>query len=164
MATGLRKSVYDVKAFNYWAATAPAGDYVIYHMGNLGLDRANNRTLHELAETVLLLQETGFVVGAKENMNLAGFTGWGYVAHRSGRGWAPQSVMRGDITASQYKALCAIRDGNAYQSSVRVVRDALSIPDGLAADILAYLFAHEWIERDEPKGWKLSPAGIALLT
>ena len=124
----------------------------------------NNRTLHELAEMVLLLQETGFIIGSKEAMNLAGFTGWGYVAMRSAGGWAPQSVMRGKITAGQHRALCALRDGNAYQSSVRVVRDALSIPDALAADILAYFFAHEWIERDEPKGWKLSRAGIALLT
>lgn len=164
MRTGLRKSVFDTKAFRHWAATAPANDFVIYHMGNLGIDRANNRTLHDLAETVLLLQETDYVIGTKESVNLAGFSGWAYIAVRSPRGWAPQSVMRGDITASQYKALCAIRDGSAYQSSVRVVRDALAVSDGLAADTLAYFYAHDWIERDDPKGWRLSSAAVALLT
>ena len=36
-----RKTVADTAALCHWAATAPAGDFVVYHVGNLGRDRAD---------------------------------------------------------------------------------------------------------------------------
>lgn len=164
MTIALRKTVTNTAAFCAWAASAAPKDYVIYHIGNLGLDRASNATLHDLAETILLLQGTGFVIGSQHPMRLAHIDGWSYVASRTGGGWAPKHLLAGDISATHHRALVGIRDRDAHMSAVRAARDALSCPDAMAADITAYLYARQWIEEAPGKGWQLSKPGHQILT
>lgn len=160
-----RKTVADAAHFCQWAAGAPPGDFVVYHIGNLGKDRIGNPTLHELADTVLLLSESGFVLGAQYPISLAGISGASYAATRTGRGWAPQSILHRRLSAQTWRALYAVHHRDSWMSAQRGIRDTLSCPDDIAADILAHLHASGWVvEASEGKGWVLSPAGIRMLT
>jgi len=160
-----RKTVSDAAALCQWVAAAPAGDFVVYHIGNLVMDRLSNPVLHDLAETVFLLADSGYVIGAQYPIRLAGIMGATYTATRTGRGRAPQSVLHRRITAQTWRALQAVHHRDSWMSAHRGIRDALSCPDDMAADILAHLHASGWVvEASEGKGWVLSPDGIRMLT
>lgn len=159
-----RKTVPDVPSLCEWAATAPAGDFVVYHVGNLGADRAANPALHQLAETVLLLQETGWVVGSSVPLHLAGFIGTSYGVTRTGRGSAPRSILLNRIPAQHWYALRAVRDRDPDYSAVRAIRDALSCSESHAADLMALLYARGWVRAAEVgKGYELTPDGLRAL-
>lgn len=159
-----RKTVPDVEALCLWAATAPAGDFVVYHVGNLGRDRAENPDLHHLAETVLLLQECGWVVGSSVPLHLAGFNGVSYGVTRTGRGYVPQAILHRRLTAAQWYALRAVRDRDPDYSAVRAIRDTLSCSEQHAADLMALLYAHGWVRPAEVgKGYELTPDGLRAL-
>lgn len=159
-----RKTVADVPSLCAWAANAPAGDFVVYHVGNLGTDRATNTALHELAETVLLLQETGWLVGSSVPLHLAGFIGTSYGVTRTGRGFVPQSILHNRITAAEWYALRAVRDRDADYSAVRAIRDALSCSENHAADLMALLYAKGWVQAAKVgKGYELTPEGLRVM-
>lgn len=159
-----KKTVADVPSLCEWASLAPAGDFVVYHVGNLGADRAANPALHQLAETVLLLQETGWVVGSSIPLHLAGFMGTSYGVTRTGRGAAPMSVLSNRISAQLWYALRAVRDRDADYSAVRAIRDALSCSENHAADLMALLYAKGWVQAAEVgKGYELTPDGLRAL-
>lgn len=163
MTLAIRKTVANSKALCIWAASAAPADFAIYHIGELGRDRITNPVLHELAETVLILSETGFIISTQYPMQLASLTGWSYVATRRRGGWAPRSILNSQITAAQYRALNAVRRRDAAMSAPRAVRDALSCPDDVAADMLAFLHLNGWVEEAPGKGWAVSPAGLRML-
>jgi hypothetical protein len=163
MTIALRSTVHDTPSFCRWVARARARDTVVYHIGNLGPDRLESDPLHQLAETILLLQETGYIVGAQHRTRIATIDGWTYLATRTGGGWAPGSVLSGRIDAMLFRALAAIRDRDADISAGRAVRNALSIPDNAANSILERLKAQQWVEPAPIKGWQLSTAGHRLL-
>lgn len=159
-----RKTVASVTALCSWAATAPAGDFVVYHVGNLGRDRAENPELHHLAETVLLLQDCGFVVGSSVPLHLAGFMGTSYGVTRTGRGFVPQEVLHQRLTAAEWYALRAVRDRDPDYSAVRAIRDQLSCSESHAADLMALLFARGLVRAAEVgKGYELTPDGLRAL-
>jgi hypothetical protein len=163
MTVALRKTVQDARGFCIWAATAPPRDFVIYHIGNLVSDRMVNKAVHDLAETVLLLQETKFVIGSQHPLRLAVLDGWSYVATRTGGGWAPKSLLHSRITATQYRALWALRNRDAAVSATRTIRDALSVPEINAGKILDDLKDRGWMEAATVKGWQVSIAGMRML-
>lgn len=163
MTLALRNTVHDTPSFCRWVARARARDTVIYHIGNLGTERAENPGLNMLAETVLILQETGFIVGARHRTQVPTIDGWTYLATRTGAGWAPASILRGRIDAILYRALAAVRDRDADFSAARAIRNALSIPDPAANAFLDRLKARNLIEPASQKGWQLSAAGHRLL-
>lgn len=158
-----RKTVADTAHFCQWAAAAPPGDFVVYHIGNLGRDRIGNAALHDLADTVLLLSEAGFVLGAQYPIHLAGIAGASYAATRTGRGWAPQSILHRRITAQTWRALNSVHHRDSWMSAQRAIRDTLSCSDSLAADTLSALYAEGWVTDAPGKGWCLSPAGLRML-
>lgn len=163
MKLAIRKTVADAKGFCIWAASAPVGDFAIYHIGELGRDRINNPELHELAETVLILCNTGYIVSAQYPMRLAHINGWSYVATRSRGGWAPRAFLRREINSTEYLALNALRHRDAAMSAPRTVRDALSCPDSVASDMLTYLHQSGWVEEAPGKGWSVSATGLRML-
>lgn len=163
MTLAIRKTVASARALCIWAASAPPADFAIYHIGELGRDRIANPVLHELAETVLILTETGYILSAQHPISLANITGWSYVATRARGGWAPQSILNSRLTAAQYRALNAVRRRDAAMSAPRAVRDALSCPDDVAADMLAYLHLNGWVAEAPGKGWAVSSDGLRML-
>lgn len=163
MTLAIRKTVADAKSFCTWAAGATAGDFAMYHIGELGRDRLSNPALHELAETVLILCETRYVVSAQHPIRLAHINGWSYIATRARGGWAPRAILHRDLNSTQFRALMAVRHRDAAMSANRAVRDALSCPDGAANDMLTYLHMSGWVEEAPGKGWNLSAAGLRML-
>lgn len=163
MTLALRHTVRDTTAFCRWVVRARARDTVVYHIGNLGHDRAENPDLNMLAETVLLLQETGYVVGSQHRTRVPTIDGWTYFATRTGAGWAPVSVTRGRIDTINYRALASVRSRDLASSAARAIRNTLSIPDAAANVILEHLKEREWIEPAPQKGWQVSTAGHRML-
>lgn len=159
-----RKTVADITALCGWASTAPAGDFVVYHVGNLGRDRVENPALHQLAETVHLMQECGWVVGSSVPLHLAGFMGTSYGVTRTGRGFLPREVLHQRLTAAEWYALRAVRDRDPDYSAVRAIRDALSCSENHAADLMALLYARGLVRAAEVgKGYELTPDGLRAL-
>lgn len=164
MNAALKNTVRSAHDFVRWAAAADKGQPVTYHIGDLGRDRAQSPELHLLAETVLLLAETGYIGTRQIIMRLPmGAATW-YSAHRTGAGWAPRSIMFDQCDAFSYRALQAIKSRDASQSAGRAIRDHMGCTESLALDYLALLYARKWIDPVEPKGWQLSPEGIRMLT
>lgn len=146
-----------------WAATAKPRDFVTYHVGLVAQDRASNAALHELAELVRLLQETGWLIGSTRRIALAAVQGFAYFATRTGGGYAPRCILGATMTPREYRAMCAIRDRIGYSSAQRAVRDALSSGEDEAADLLALLYARGWVEAAPEKGFQVSDTGLAAM-
>jgi hypothetical protein len=158
-----RATAADARELCAWARQAKAGDRCVYHIGNLVADRSAFPALHQLAETVLLLQETGWLVGAQQRIRLPTVDGWSYACVRTGSGRAPRAVLAGTITATHYRAMEAIRARAAAVSVTRAVRDALSVSDDTAAELVSTMRRKGWVIEQPVKGWELSPAGTKLL-
>jgi hypothetical protein len=159
-----RQTVRNSKEFIRWACAAERGDSVTYHIGNLASDRADAAVLHQLAETVMILMETGYVTIQQVTMRLPINSPTWYSVVRTGTGWAPRSIIFEDCEPTTYRALQALKIRDADQSAARAVRDAIGCPESLALDLLALLYARKWIEPAEPKGWQLSGDGLRMLT
>lgn len=149
--------------FRIWAAGAKPRDRITYHIGNLAIDRANNSALHDLAEMIRLLQETGWVIQSTNRVNLAAIRGHAYFVTRTGGGYAPRCILNNSISARHYRAMQALRDRVGYVSAQRAVRDALATNETDAADILAYLYARRWVEEAPEKGFRVSDAGVMAM-
>lgn len=164
MTLAIRQTVRSARDLTQWAARAEKGQPVTYHIGDLSRDRAESPALHLLAETVLILAETGFLATRQVIMRLPlGAATW-YFAHRTGAGWAPRSIMFDQCDAFTYRALQGMMRRSASQSASRAIRDHIGCSDAMARDYLADLQTRNWIEPCEPKGWQLSPEGIRMLT
>lgn len=162
-STRKRETVEDARGFCAWASEAAAGDRCTYHIGNLVSDRVAYPELHMLAETILLLQEGGFVIGGQQRIRLVTVQGYAYSVTRTGGGKAPRSVLSGVLTATQYRALEAIRGRASAVSITRAVRDALSISEASAQQIVEALRKRGWVAEQPVKGWELSQSGSKLL-
>lgn len=160
----LRHTVKTTKEFLIWAAKAMPNETVTYHIGSLGCDRLNNRDLHEMAEAILLLTETGYVVTSQSELVLTtGRTRW-YAVTRTGRGTAPRSVMLMQVLPDVYRAIVAVSKQAPDQSTARAIRDTCGIPEQRALDLLAVLHARKFIEEaDHGKGWRLTPEGALMI-
>lgn len=160
----LKKQVGTVAELIAWARKAQPRDAVIYHVGQLVTDRQRVIGLHDLAETVGLLQDTGFLVGSQAPMSLAAFTGRVYWAIRTGGGWMPKSVADQRIDATVFRALRAVRDRDAAMSATRTIRDSLALSETLAVDVLTRLYALRLIqEAPGGRGWQLTELGQRML-
>lgn len=160
----LRQQVASVPELIAWARAAQPRDTVTYHMGRLVTDRATNFVLHELAETIGLLQETSWLVCRQVAFQLAAVSGYHYLAIRTGGGWMPRAIAELRIDAALYRALSALRDRDAAMSATRSVRDHLSVSDPLALDVMTRLFALGLIEESPGRGWQLTANGARMLT
>jgi hypothetical protein len=158
-----RKQVSNVAQFVDWAKAAAPRDAVIYHIGNLVSDRASNLELSDLAATVNVLQESAFVIGQRIPLNLSAIDGSFYLAVRTGGGRIPQSLASGTVDATLYRAIQALRGRDADVSAPRMIRDHLSVPDEMAKDILARLWAREYIKPAEGRGYQLTALGARML-
>ena len=163
MTMALRKTVATSAAFCAWAAGAPPRDFTVYHIGNLSRDRTSNPALNDLAETVAVLQRTGYVIGSQIPITLPTVTGMSYVATRTGGGWAPQSVLHSRLSAIQFVALCAVRDRDAAQSVTRSIRDALSCQERMSVILFNGLVVKGLVEEADGKGWQVSDSGKKML-
>lgn len=151
--------VADARALCAWAQAARPGDGCTWHIGNLVEDRASHPGLHLLAETVLILQERGFVAsGGQMRVTLPTIRGRAYGTVRTGTGTAPRALLGGKITATEFRALEAV-DARAGGTSVtQGVRDALSLPHEAAAALVAALRSRGWVE-----GRQLTDRGERML-
>lgn len=164
MNVALRNSVQNAHEFTRWAAAATTGQPVTYHIGHLGRDRAASPALHLLAETVMIFADRMFVTTAQYQMRLPlGSATW-YTATRTGRGQAPRSIMFDQCDAHTFRALEAVNDRDASMSAGRAIRDHLGCPEQLALDYLALLWARQWIEEADAKGYRLTAEGLRMLT
>lgn len=160
----IRTTVRNAAELIGWAVAAEKGQPATYHIGDLARDRSESRELHMLAETVLILSECGFIVPRQVIMRLPmGSVTW-YSVVRTGSGWVPRSIMFDQCDAFAYRALQAVNGRDASQSAHRAIRDQFGCSESMALDYLALLYASNWIEKHDAKGWQLSPEGIRMLT
>ena len=82
--TPLRSTVADTKGFCAWALGARPGDWVVYHIGNLAIDRLKSPDLSEVADIVQVLSDKSYVAGMQYRLSLPAIAGWQYVATRTG--------------------------------------------------------------------------------
>lgn len=159
----LRHEARNVADFVKWAKSAVYGDYCVYHSGNLSIDRRENDDVCKLADTVLLLHDTGFVIATQHRRNIGAQTD--YMATRTGRGYAPRSIMNGEISAGDWRILEAINGARHGKSITRVIRDTLATSSEAAARaVLDSLKIRGWIEEDPSVlGWKISRLGLSML-
>lgn len=103
------------------------------------------------------------LVGSQLPTQIAAIEGYTYFATRTGAGWAPRNLLAGEVTAEQWRALDALRGRDADISATRALRNALGMPDHVAANLLALLYAHGWVEPAPVKGWQISRVGERML-
>lgn len=161
--TKLRHEAANTAEFIRWARGAIYGDFCVYHQGSLSTDRRSNPEVCSLADTVLLLQDTGFIIATQYRRDIDAETQ--YIATRTGRGYAPRAVMKGEITAGDWRILGAICEARHGRSITRIVRDMLATSSDKAATAVLEAFkAREWIEEDPSvSGWKISALGLSML-
>lgn len=151
-----------------WAGSACRGEFVIYHAGSLTLDRTTDQSLNQLADTIHILQETGFVTASQKRFHLQITDVWAYIATRTGRGYAPSGLLSRKITSFEWRALKAVRDRDADISVTRAIRDAVSSTlissDDLATEIFDTILAKKLIAEAPGKGWTLSQSGLRAMT
>ena len=68
MSMAIRNTVRNAHEFVRWAARAEPGQPVTYHIGNLARDRSESTALHDLAETVMIFSEVGYVATSQHLM------------------------------------------------------------------------------------------------
>lgn len=163
-----KHTVGDPKSLITWARNAMPGEFVVYHAGSLVVDRQHDTVLNTLADTVHVLQETGFLSATQKRYYLLIVDVWAYVATRTGRGYAPAGLMSRKITSHEWRALKAIRDRDADISAIRAIRDAVSAclasSDDIATGIFDGLRDKKLVTEAPGKGWTLSPAGVRAMT
>jgi hypothetical protein len=164
MIAAFRRVIRNTHDFLSWSAEAKPRDTVAYHIGNIGTDRAQTPELHMLAETVMLLQETGWVIGSQIPMHMTVGMLTSYFVTRTGSGTAPRALMMGTIDALEYRALRSLKERDADQSATRAIRDGIRCSEHMAADYLAVLFGRKFIMPGPERGWQPSPAGLRALT
>lgn len=151
-----------------WAITACKGEFVVYHAGSLVLDRQTDQVLNEMADTVHVLQQTGFLTASQKRWNLLIVDVWAYIATRTGSGYAPTGLVARKINSSEWRSLKAIRDRDADISAIRAIRDAVSSnmtsSDEIATEIFDGLRAKKFITEAPGKGWTLTQTGIRAMT
>ncbi len=163
-----RHVVWDVPSLCRWLRTAVEADWCVYHSGNLAYDRARDTALNALSDLVLLLSETDYLRTTQRRQFLFITDVWVYVAHRTGYGHAPKSLLTGKLTAPEFRALRAVRDRDADISASRAIRDALSASmtssDDLAGAMFERLKERKWVTEAKGKGWELSADGLRIIT
>lgn len=159
----IRASVPDLGALMTWAMRAKAGDTATYHVGNLAVDRARSPVLHDLAEAVTILVEHDYLSAGQLRTRLPMLDGYSYLCTRTGRGVAPYGLLQRRIGPHDWRALEAIRDRQAAESAQRAVRDALSIPERQATDLLAHLRHQGWVAETATGGADITVAGLRVL-
>lgn len=144
-----------------WARKARYGDWAVYHIGNLAFDRWNDRALHNMADTVSLFADTGFVVPSQATSPAK--TENTYMATRTGRGHAPRSVLAGRASARDFRALRAIIEREAAMSAARALRYRMMLSEQAAIGLLEELSKRGLIARIAyGGGWELTDKGRAL--
>lgn len=163
-----RHVVWNVTSLCRWLKTAGEGDWCVYHSGNLAYDRVRDSDVNDLSDMVLLLTETDYLRTTQRRQYLFITDVWVYVAHRTGRGHAPRAILNGTITASDFRALRAVRDRDADISATRAIRDALSATmsssDVIATQMFERLKERKFISEAKGKGWGISQAGLRIMT
>lgn len=145
------------RAFCTWAKDAPAGDWCQYHVGQLGIDRSRSKPLNELAETVMLLQDYGYVRASQMRLPHDVDGNAAYLATRTGTGYPPALIIECQIGAIDFRALLAIKRRAADQSAARALRYALALPERGAIAMLNSLSARGMVTRAASGGgWELS--------
>lgn len=160
--------VFDTTGFRRWIKRASVGDTCLYHAGNLSSDRNADPVLNDLADTVMLLSETGAVRTTQYRQYLYITDVWAYLAIRASGGYTPREIIAGTLTSRDWRALRAVRDRAADISATRAIRDVLSASwsssDAAAREILDSLAARKLVEEAPGKGWQLTAAGLRALT
>lgn len=162
--------VASVPEFIKWLKAAMPNEICLYHTGDIGVDRKKLTLtyINDLADTAMLLSETGYVILSQSRYYLPTHDGWAYHAQRTGRGYAPKAIMDGKLTSFEWRALRALRDRDADISATRAVRDALSFAmsssDQSAEALLQALKARRLVQEAPGKGWELSKLGVGALT
>lgn len=165
MTVNARSTVSSTRALLDWAATAPAGETVTYHVGALSVDRANSRDLARMADTVMILQSTGWLLATQTQMRFAVGPLAAYHATRTGRGHAPHGLVKGTITASEWLALFAVKDKAATTSAQRAIRDHVQCGEDMASLLLHNLVGRGLLARDDGKqGYVPTEVGAKMLT
>ena len=145
------------------------GDYCVYHTGELPINRKgveeHSKRINELADTVRLLSELGYLHILQRKVDLIAKITTMYTARKTGRGYVPKAIMSGELTSFDWRALKSIRDRAADVSATRAVRDALFfiIPHQKPEAILDNLKHRQFVQEAPGKGWELSRAGQRIL-
>ncbi len=140
-----------------WARQAPAGAWCQYHVGALSIDRAASRDLHELAETVALLADYGYVNASQMRVPHDPDGATAYLATRTGQGYPPPCVLDCTISAVDFQALRVIKSRDEYLSATRALRYGLGVGEATAIAIFDRLKQLGMVEKaSSGGGWDVA--------
>lgn len=161
-----RHTVTDAPSLVRWAAKAVRDEFVLYFAGDLATERRRDAHINALADTALLLAETGFLTLAQRRQHLPIEDVSAYSAKRTGAGYLPRLIRAGNLTSFEWRALKALRDRSADISAMRAIRDAstLSSSDADAQAMLDSLIARGLVREADNRGWTLTKDGMEALT
>lgn len=167
MTIAIRNTVWDITSLCRWARGALPGHWCVYHIGHLARDRAQNPDLNNMAETILLLCETGHLTASAHRFRLPLAEGWTYIATRTEKAHMPRALIREEISAIQFRALQAVRERDPATSATRAIRNAISAAAGnsdrIATTVLDSLKDAGFVAPAEGKGWELTQEGRSAL-
>jgi len=158
-----RATVEDLPHFLRWCRGAKTSDVCIYHIGMIAIDRRDSPALCNIADTVGLLSETGYIFGGQHIVQLPAGRQIAYTATRTGCGYAPRAILSDMILARDYNALRAIKHRPADLSATRALRNGINLSEDAAASLLRDLGRRKLIERGHNGAWVLTDDALGMV-
>jgi hypothetical protein len=160
----LRHTAQTLGAFSRWAKRASAGEWCVYHVGRLAIDRRGNPDLDRLAATVAILTTTRWV-NAAQYQDASGETSiYTYYAMRTTEGYAPRHLLNGDVTAEQWRALQAVLNRPLHLSAIRAIRDDGVPNETRAIRLMSDMLKVGLLDDHPSRGVHVSNLGLAMMT
>jgi hypothetical protein len=153
LRAAFQSTVGTIEEFLTWCRASKYQDVCIYHIGQIGADRATSPDLNNIALTVQILTETGYIVPGQHPLSLASGRSTAYTATRTKGQFAPRAIMDGKLSATDYSLLKIIKHRQAGMSAVRAIRDGMGISDSASINMMRYLQRKKMIERSASMGW-----------
>lgn len=143
--------VYNLGQFRDWMFSAAAGERCLYHSGQMLADQDGRPDLKHLGRYVVLMTDLGAVriIQKRADENL-----YQYFASRTDMPARnlPRSVALGDVSVATYKVLSAIHMRERRVSVKKAIRDAITITEEEAAEILDRMIAAGIVNPGTPRG------------
>lgn len=143
-----------------WVRPTMRNKWIVYHSGDLAVDRLADPKVAHKADIVRIMAETQFVVLSQYRR--PNHLGSVYTATQTGAQPRAQAVLSGVVSPTQWWALQALREPLHGLSATRAIRETMAqMDDRKAKDVLQQLIKCEWAE-ETADGTKLTAEGLRV--
>ncbi len=147
-----------------WLRRCRPGDRMIYHIGQIGFDRAYNNDLDQRAQIVNALCEIDVLAASQKR---AGEETFIYHAKRTSHGSIPNAFIDIDkrrlLTAHAWRVLRCLKERQASFAANRWIARELTMPEEQAALWISLFEREGYITVDEIQGVKVTKKGMRAI-